>query len=162
MVGANLYLQSAAEFAFICKQTYENAAEAVTALSQETPSDKPYAVVMDLDETVLDNSAYQNHLYNTNEFYNRDSWNQFVREAATYDSLITLVPGVYDFINHCKSLDIQVIFISNRLNETRVKTAVTLAKLGIDTVGLTREDSKLMLLRTTESNKDARRDTVRK
>ena len=161
MLGANLYLQSAAEFALLCRQAYENAGEAVVELSKRTPGDKPFAVVMDLDETVVDNSAYQSYLYKSGESYNRDSWDKFVKEGAVKDSLITLVPGVYDFIEICKSSGIQVVFISNRMNSTRMETAITLANLGIDTLGLTSDDSNLMLLRTSERNKDARRDIVR-
>lgn len=162
MLGANLYLQSAAEYAFLCKQTYENASAAVSALSEHHQGDKSLAVVMDLDETVLDNSAYQNHLFNSNESYTPDTWDRFVKDGAVKDSLITLVPGAYEFIHHCKSNNIRVIFISNRMNSTRRETAITLAKLGIDTIGLNSDDSRLMLLRTDVRNKDARRDTVRK
>ncbi len=162
MLGANLYLQSAAEYAFICRQTYENATEVVSMLSKSEAGERPFAVVMDLDETVLDNSAYQNHLFNANESYQADTWDRFVKAGAVKDSLITLVPGVHEFINHCKANGIQTVFISNRMNTIRVETAITLAKLGIDTTGLTSDHSKLMLLKTDTSNKDARRDTVRK
>lgn len=162
MLGANLYLQSAAEYAFICKQTFENAAEAVSKLKDRQQGEKPFAVVMDLDETVLDNSAYQNHLFNANESYQSATWDRFVKAGAVEDSLITLVPGVYEFIAHCEANNVQTVFISNRMNSSRLATAITLANLGIDTTGRTSSNSKLMLLKTDTSNKDARRDTVKK
>ena len=63
-----------------------------------------YAVVMDLDETVLDNSDYQVELYNKNEKYNPDSWDEWVvKEDAK------LVPGAYDYISFLRNHNIQII-----------------------------------------------------
>src|SRR4051812_21553251 len=55
-VLANLYMQSA-EYRACCLQTYKLAQEKLIARLRGLPADGPRpAVVMDLDETVLDNS----------------------------------------------------------------------------------------------------------
>ena len=84
------------EYKFLCHQTFNSAR---TMLDNYLKNNKVYknnknlAIVMDLDETVLDNSQYQINLFNRSEEYNPKSWNKWVkREEAK------LEPGSKDFI----------------------------------------------------------------
>ena len=54
-LDANLWMQTSGEYRACCLQTYRFAAERLRdKLKRTTPEGKPLAVVMDLDETVLD------------------------------------------------------------------------------------------------------------
>jgi 5'-nucleotidase (lipoprotein e(P4) family) len=67
------------------------------------------AVVMDLDETVLDNSAYEAWLVDTNNQFSNSTWYQWIlsRQAKA-------VPGAIDFINYVNSHGGEVFFITDR------------------------------------------------
>src|SRR3954451_23772627 len=55
---ADLYVQTAAEYHALCLQTYRHASECLARRLNEAPKEgPPFAVIMDLDETVLDNSG---------------------------------------------------------------------------------------------------------
>ena len=77
------------EYEALCHQVYNQAKKDLTNIWI-----RGKAVVMDLDETVLDNSQYQIELHEKNETFNMQSWAAWVeREEAK------LVPGVYDYIS---------------------------------------------------------------
>ena len=90
-LNAVTWMQTAAEYRAACLQTFR-AAEAsmlraihekswTAALEQRRPApDLPPAVIIDLDETVLDNSAYQAKLTATGGLFNDESWQIWVAE----------------------------------------------------------------------------------
>jgi len=129
------WVKESKEYRALCHQVYANA---IDKLKNNLISNKyslnivnnDYAVVMDLDETVLDNSDYQVELYNKKENYNPDSWDTWVlKEEAE------LVPGSYDYISFLRSNDIQIIFISNRMHKRLEETKNNMKKLGIYSEG---------------------------
>ena len=69
-VGANLYLQNAPEYRACCLGIYKSAELRMCGLLDAARSKpaKP-AVVLDLDETVFDNSAFQTFLYKSQKEY---------------------------------------------------------------------------------------------
>src|SRR5205085_1146217 len=59
-LDASLWLQTAGEYRALCLQTYRTAGEHLLRKRAAQPKgDAPPAVIMDLDETVLDNSPFQ-------------------------------------------------------------------------------------------------------
>lgn len=71
------------------------------------------AVLMDLDETLLDNTPYQANLIGTNEGFNSRTWNQWILAEQT-----RAIPGAVDFVNYINESGGKVFFISNRGNST--------------------------------------------
>src|SRR5687768_1773299 len=69
LVNASLWFQSAAEYDAVALQTFSNARRAVDEALLMS-GDKPPAVILDLDETVLDNTAFEGRM---------------VRQGRTYD-----------------------------------------------------------------------------
>ena len=109
-----------------------------------------YAVVMDLDETVMDNSQYQVQLFRKNETFNQTSWSEWVNMEKA-----KLLPGAKDFINFLRSKNIQIIFMSNRMDYNLVPTKNNLKSLGV------LSDSDIFLLRLDKSDKkDVRRSEI--
>jgi 5'-nucleotidase (lipoprotein e(P4) family) len=113
------------EYKAVCLQTYAAAWEKVESGARAEVG--PWAIVMDLDETVLDNSGYQRHLETKGEAYSQESWEVWVlkEEAA-------LVPGAKEFISKVRALPrARIIFISNRYARNTNPTRLNLEKLGV-------------------------------
>ena len=119
--------------------------------------DLPPAVVMDLDETVLDNSAYQAWLVETGGSYGSDTWVQWceAREA-------TVVPGSLEFVQSAIEQGVTVFFVSNRPHETEEATRDNLIALGFE-FALTDDFDNVLLKREQEdwgSDKGTRRIVI--
>ena len=128
------------EYKALCNQIYSLAIEKINSLDYD--QNKHYAVVLDLDETVLDNSQYQIELNRNNESFNMKSWAKWVlREEAK------LVPGAYEYIKLLHQKNIQIIYLSNRMNARLNATINNLKKLDIYT------DKDIFLLRQNKEDK---------
>ena len=123
------WVVSSEEYKQLCEQIYDHATYVCKIKGGFYKSNSMFkkpAIVMDLDETVLNNSQYQVEIFNKGESFNMESWADWVlREEAT------LVPGSKEFIDFIRSLDIQIIFISNRMDERVEATKSNMKKLGI-------------------------------
>ncbi len=118
------------EYSELCKQIYTNAWEKIERniynnnyqLNMEN-----IVIVMDLDETVLDNSMYQIYLNEKSESFSYSSWDKFVNEEVS-----GLVPGAESFIKKYKSINnAKIVFISNRDSSTLYATINNMKKLGL-------------------------------
>ena len=152
-LGANLYIQTSAEYRACCLQVYKTAEmrlDAIRAAANPKPS-KP-AVVMDLDETVLDNSAFELFLYENNLEYSDELWGMYERD---HPGRARLVPGAKQFIKKAETMGVTVVFISNRLEENVQSTIEALRRLEINTNGI--EQRLLLKKKGASSDKTGRR-----
>ena len=94
----------------------------VSSYGDNTTSSGDVKIIMDLDETVLDNSKYQIGLVKKNESYNPESWSLWVNTNEA-----ELVPGAKEFIDSVHKTNVRIIFLSNRMakNELPLKTTLT-------------------------------------
>ncbi len=102
------------------------------------------AVVVDIDETILDNSPYQASLIGQENGFSSETWNQWVL-AAKAQSL----PGAVDFINYVNNNQGTVFFVSNREVKTKNAQENDLEKMTIDNlkkVGFTGVNDKTVIL----------------
>ncbi len=92
------------------------------------------AFIVDIDETVLDNSAYQAGLVDTNNRFNSGSWNQWVATKKA-----RAIPGAIEFVNYVNARDGKVFFITDRVkssqkdgskNDLEIATIENLKSLG--------------------------------
>jgi 5'-nucleotidase (lipoprotein e(P4) family) len=107
----------------------------------------PPAVIMDLDETVFDNSRFQGELVKRRTRYSEALWSQWVNMADA-----GAVPGAQDFIAYAQSKGVTVIFLSNRTAEAEAVTRANLAKLKIALP--TTEDTVLSYKERGETSSD--------
>ena len=121
-LNAVLWVQRSAEYRATTLQTYRAAAaqldaaladpgwDALVAAEREGrgPGLKP-AVVLDIDETVLDNSPYQARLVRDGAEYADPSWDAWVEERKA-----RALPGVVDFARAANARGITLVYISNR------------------------------------------------
>jgi acid phosphatase len=129
-LGANHYMQTSAEYQACCLQIFQCAAMRLEALLRAArPRPGKPAVVMDLDETVLDNSAFQSFLYKDRLEYTDALWDYY---EDRYPQDVALVPGARPFIDKAEALGVTVVFLSNRSEQYRKSTQAALGRLGID------------------------------
>ncbi|MBU3004611.1 HAD family acid phosphatase [Paraglaciecola arctica] len=115
------WLTKSKEYPLITRSIYK-LAEA--RLSELTLPNTPWAVVMDVDETVLDNSPYQVMLDQSGNAYTQKTWTSWIelRQAS-------LVPGAEKFIKKVFSLGGKVALITNRDKSRDEATWNNLSKL---------------------------------
>jgi acid phosphatase len=148
---ANLYMQTSAEYRAVCIQTYALAAERLQQkLAVPRLDGNPPAVVMDLDETVLDNGGYESFLDRNKLAYSQPAWDRWERDFA---SEVRLIPGAKGFIDWAESKGVSVVYISNRADANRAGTIAALRNVGLSVDGI----DKRLMLKTNNSDKTARR-----
>jgi 5'-nucleotidase (lipoprotein e(P4) family) len=155
-VGATLFQQKASEYRALAYQAF-NWARIVLDGDEKTKKKlpkverkKPRAVVVDIDETVLDNSPAQAHLIKNRMPFTNDSWYAWgnMRKAKA-------VPGAVAFLNYAVSKGVKVFFVSNRDEVQKQATIDNLKGVGFQDVS-----AENVVLRTSESSKEARRQAI--
>ncbi len=117
------YVRDAEEYAVLTRQVYRQALTAVTAAVRERSvrTGGPWGVVLDIDETVLDNSTYELERSAYGLPFDNQSWNAWVTRGEA-----GVVPGVVDFIYGIRRLGGRVAYISNRDEAVRSATVANL------------------------------------
>lgn len=135
-LNATLWAQTAAEYSAGTRQAYRIASENLNlalldsqwsaALEQSTDySNLPPAVILDIDQTVLDNSRYNARIITEYGAYSPETFFQWCEEIAA-----TAIPGARDFIDHAVEQGVIIIYYSRRLESMRDCTTKNLKALG--------------------------------
>lgn len=138
-LNAVLWMQDSAEYGAVCETIYRAAtAQLDAALADKTrdalvPEERgnaaeglPPAVVMDVDETVLDNSPYQARLIANGKEYDDVSWAAWVAEKKAQP-----LPGVVAFAQAAAARGITVLYLSNRDEHLQAATIANLRAVGL-------------------------------
>ena len=138
-LNAVLWMQDSAEYGAVCETIYRAAtAQLDAALADNTrdalvPEERgnaaeglPPAVVMDVDETVLDNSPYQARLIANGKEYDDVSWAAWVAEKKAQP-----LPGVVAFAQAAAARGITVLYLSNRDEHLQAATIANLRAVGL-------------------------------
>jgi 5'-nucleotidase (lipoprotein e(P4) family) len=153
---ANAYTMSAAEYRACCMGIYAAAGYRLEEMMED--ADPPYArpaVVMDLDETVLDISSFQTFLYENELEFTYDLWFEYEKRGVEE---VFLVPGAWEFIERAEGLGVAVIYLSNRHAANREHTVAVLARLGLNVEDI---EERIYLKPTgASSDKSPRRDAI--
>ncbi|MBQ3833540.1 MAG: 5'-nucleotidase, lipoprotein e(P4) family [Bacteroidales bacterium] len=154
LINATLWMQHSAEYHACCLQTYKLAKVALAENLKAKQTDKPAAVVLDIDETVLDNSYYEAYMAAEATSFCDSTWAIWTSKADA-----TEVPGAIDFLKYAQSLGVEIIFISNRYPEELEPTMANMKKLGFPEVPA---ENFLMKQKDASSCKKERREKVSK
>ena len=141
---AVLWLQNSGEYQALCYQAF-NAGKRAVDQAKETQT-QPWAVVVDLDETMIDNSPYAAWLLLNNKSYQSATWARWC-EAAEAPAL----PGALEFAQYVTSQGGALFYVSNRSHDSFDATVENLQKLGFPEPNASR-----VFLQTDSSNKQAR------
>lgn len=138
-----LWMQTSAEYRANCMQAFALAAarldEALldntwTACLQQRelfdtgklkPEALPPAVVVDVDETVLDNGDYQGWLVHTGNSFSSASWSVWCGQRRAI-----AVDGALDFCKHADARGVRVFYLTNRNTSEEADTRANLEALG--------------------------------
>jgi len=85
----------------------------------------PPAVILDIDETLLDNSKYQVWMMKSDQTFSTKTWNEFCAAQIS-----TAVPGALEFVKYADSKGVKIFYITNRAAETEKDTRENMQKLG--------------------------------
>ena len=145
------WITKSREYKAVCLQTYANASEKLEPAVQKELDQ--WAIVMDLDETVLDNSGYQRQLEVNSASHSQEAWEVWVSRSEA-----GLVPGAKEFIKRVRTLPRgRIIFISNRYARGIEATLLNLKKHG-----LTSANDIYLLRANRQDTKSNRRQEVSK
>lgn len=153
LLMATLFNYYAAEYKALAYQAYNIAGERIINIRKEKPNANNLAVVVDIDETILDNSPYEAKMILADSVFNSTSWTHWCNLTAAKP-----VPGALEFLNLADSLGFKVFYISNRSRKTvQNSTLENLRKMGFPQL-----DAGHLLLKEKTSNKESRRQTLLK
>jgi 5'-nucleotidase (lipoprotein e(P4) family) len=158
-IGAILWTQSSAEYRALAYQAFSLAK---LRLDQDLRSYKTGraarnvkrpALIVDVDETVLDNSRYQAELVLRGVAYTQASWQEWCDRAEA-----GVVPGAADFLNYAFRRGVRVFYITNRRQPEKAGTMANLSKLGFPGVS---DDTVVVRGQGTSASKESRRQQIR-
>ncbi len=98
-----------------------------TAATEQTGAyqDLPPAIILDADETVIDNGAYESWLVVAGKDFSSKTWGPWV-EAADADA----VPGALEFTKYADSKGVKVFYVTNRTADQEEATRKNMEALG--------------------------------
>jgi 5'-nucleotidase (lipoprotein e(P4) family) len=159
LLNAELWMQSAVEYRANCLTVY---ALAKTRLDQAladrswTAYDQkgdyqnlPPAVILDLDETAIDNSAYEAGLVVNRTGFDPKRWAEWTKTAQA-----TAIPGAVEFTKYADSKGVKVFYVTNRDTALKADTRRNLQALGFPMGG--NVDTFLMKRDRPEWSSDAK------
>lgn len=142
-LNAVAWTQTAVEHDLIYREVYRQAGEKLAAALKDSKWDalpkndrkgklkglKP-AVIVDVDETVLDNSPYQARLIQAGGDFNEATWAQWCREKAAKP-----LPGAVEFARLAAQRGVTVFYLSNRAQDLNEVTLENLREAGFPIAG---------------------------
>ncbi|MCB8964929.1 MAG: 5'-nucleotidase, lipoprotein e(P4) family [Bacteroidales bacterium] len=149
LLYATLWFQSSPENKALYHQGY-NIAMMRLAQFAAIKTEKPKAAIVDIDETMLDNSPFQAQEIIDNKEFTTEFWNEWTKLAKA-----KALPGAIEFSKMCDSLGITLFYISNRKTNEAEATIRNL-----DSLGFAFAKPENFLLKENESSKKARRDKI--
>ncbi len=147
-VMATLWQQQSGEAKALYYQAYQLATMRLKEAAK-VKTTKPKAVIVDIDETVLDNTPYQAKLIERDTLHPA-YWSEWCRLAKARPT-----PGALDFLDEAKRQGVEVFYISNR---SQTLLEATLSNLQLWHFPFA--DSTHVLLREEYPSKEPRRKKV--
>jgi len=152
LILATLWFQKSAEMRALYYQCFNSAELALAENLAWSGRTRPAAVVLDIDETLLDNSPFQGWQVLEAKEFNNDDWLRWVELARARP-----LPGAVEFTRYADSLGVEVFYVSNRSVQEMGPTIENMAALGFASA-----DSAHMFLKETTSSKVERRALIEK
>ena len=163
---AVLFKRTSAEFKANTFQVYSSAQKNIdkaledkswTAILNQSDDyhSLPPAIILDIDETVLDNSEHQVRSIKNGTSY-PIGWKEWVSEESA-----SALPGVKDYLSYADAKGIKIFYVTNRTHDLEEYTRNNIKALGLpfDT------DVDVLLMKNEKgwtSDKTSRRDLIKK
>jgi len=121
------WFRTSAEYRALTRQAYQVAGNRLPELSRGLAA-QSWAVILDADETVLDNSEYQRRRAMLDSGYTEATWAAWVNERAAPP-----VPGAPEFTRAVHAAGGRVVIVTNRADSLCTPTRANLQTAGIET-----------------------------
>ena len=147
-----LWYQNAAEVDALYQQGYNVATNKLKELLKQ-PTNKPYSIVLDIDETVLSNIPFQVKMIKDGTAFNPKLWDEWVQKAEA-----TPVAGAKEFLQFADKNKVKIYYISDRTDAQVDATIKNLEAQGLPVQGR----DHLMFKKEGDKSKEGRRQEVLK
>jgi acid phosphatase len=137
-LDAVLWAQTSAEYYASTEQTYrlarmqldealrpENAVWAAELEQVRDYADLPPAVVLDVDEGVLDTTSFQARIVKRHGRFRLAAWNDWIQEEQG-----RAVPGALEFAKYARAKGVRIFYVTNREHVVETATRRNLQELG--------------------------------
>lgn len=151
-VMATNWYQTSGEAKALYLQGYNIATEKLKSYLK-TPHQKPYSIVLDLDETVLDNSPYQAENIVRGRSYSSKTWDEWVNMKRA-----KAVPGAKEFLEFADKNGVKIYYISDR---TESQLDATIENLKLEGIPVQSRENVLLKNKDDKSGKVNRREYVK-
>jgi 5'-nucleotidase (lipoprotein e(P4) family) len=157
-VSGVLYMQHAAEYRALAYQAFNWAKMNLDAdfdkkNIKKLPKEQrkmPRAVVVDVDETILDNSPQQANAIKLRKPFNPKDWQDWCNMRSAKP-----IAGAVEFLQYANAKGVKVFYVTNREQPERVATLDNLKSAGFPDV-----TDETVITRTDTSSKEARRQAI--
>jgi 5'-nucleotidase (lipoprotein e(P4) family) len=157
-IGSILFMQKAAEYRALSYQAFNLARMQLDADFEKknlknlpkAERKRARAVVVDVDETVLDNSPHQAFIVINQLPFTPDVWTQWVNQRKA-----KAIPGAAEFLTYASQKGVKVFYVTNRDVIHRQATIDNLKQTGFPDAS-----DETVMVRTAESGKEARRQKI--
>jgi len=123
LVMAVAWYQHSSEMAALYYQGFNIAKERLDDAVALNKAGRSLAVVVDIDETMLDNSPFETILMNNGDF--SKGWKDWTAKADAKP-----LPGALEFAKYAQSKNVDIFYITNRNDSERKPTLLNLQKFG--------------------------------
>lgn len=149
LIQATLYHQTAAEMRALAYQAFNTARWQLDQELKKAGLTRKQAIILDIDETVLDNSPFEAKLIREDESY-PTYWADWIKKEEANP-----IPGALDFLSYANEKGIALFYVSNRHDSLRSSTLKNLRELNFP-----QAKNDHLLLKTTTSGKEKRRQKI--
>ncbi|MCE3026733.1 5'-nucleotidase, lipoprotein e(P4) family [Salinicola sp. DM10] len=141
------YQQQSAEIQALQRQNYALATMRLAQKIAAHPDATNLAIMTDLDETVIDNSALLvRDMQACHDFTSWDTWKVWEREGHP-----RLIPGARAFLDYANAHGVTIFYVSDRYDENKAATLATLKALRLPQVN----DAQVRLLGPSKAERRA-------
>ncbi|WP_035098615.1 5'-nucleotidase, lipoprotein e(P4) family [Anoxybacteroides tepidamans] len=153
MIMSTLWYQKSGEMKALYYQAYNLGKMVVDGALQQkrNNSSKKLAIVLDIDETILNNSPYEAYIIKKG-VPNFTDWHKWVMQAQA-----EALPGAVEFLTYVDSKGIDIFYVSNR-DENEVEATIK----NLKEKGFPQATADHMLFRAKENSKEPRRQRIQR
>jgi len=144
-----LYTQISAEYKAVQLQAFNSATDYIYKLITSNKLTGNDAIILDIDETILDTSPYQSKLIIENKIW------PYGEVDYLQNGLATPIPGSLKFLKYVDSLGIKIFYITNRKELYKQNLIRNLEKYGFPQV-----NNAQIICRQQDYSKEGRRKSV--
>ena len=101
------WAQNSAEYRALCYQAY-NAGKKVVDDALQVTHEKPIAIIMDLDETIFNSTAYNAISVGSGRKYPDTEWDDWAKSGKA-----AAMPGAVDFTKYVASQNVEIFYVTN-------------------------------------------------